>query len=352
MRVAFVSPWTTHRRETPVTRRTRRTARLLAERGHEVTVLCARWWEGHLPAFTHDGVEYRAVGRDTSGGRFGSRLPVALARFDPDVIQVVASPASLVVTTGVAGTLLRTPVVADWWAADDSASGRTRRLAVRAADAVVTPSRTVKTQIREHGAAEAAVHVIPDPVDYDLIRESSVDDRADVVYARDLDADANVESFLLALAELRDRDWRAAVVGDGPARADAEQTARDLRIDDRVAFLGALPVEERVPILKGAHVFAQTATREAFATNLLWALACGCVGIVEYQAGSSAHELVEGRERGYRVTSPQELADEIVAAGEVPHSTVGEAFTDYDEFPVLEQYLDCYRDVLADRGLF
>jgi glycosyltransferase involved in cell wall biosynthesis len=351
MRVAFVSPWTTHRRETPVTRRTRHTARLLAERGHDVTVLCARWWEGHLPAFTHDGVEYRAVSRDDAGGSFGSRLPVALARVDPDVIQVVASPASLVVTTGLVGTLLRTPVVADWWSDDESASERVRRLAVRVADAVVTPSRTVKTQLREHGAAESSVRVIPDPVDYDLIRESPVDDRADVVYARDLDADANVESFLLALAELRDRDWRAAVIGDGPARADAEQTARDLRIDDRVEFLGDLPTDERVPILKGAHVFAQTATREAFATNLLWALACGCVGIVEYQAGSSAHELVEGRERGYRVTSPQELADEIVSASGVEQLTVGEAFTDYDEFPVLEQYLDCYRDVADERGL-
>jgi glycosyltransferase involved in cell wall biosynthesis len=352
MRVAFVSPWTTHRRETPVTRRTRRTARLLSERGHDVTVLCTRWWEGHLRSFTHEGVEYRAVTRDLSAGRFDTRLPVTLARVDPDVIQVVASPASLVCATGVAGTLLRTPVVADWWADDDSDSERLRRLAVRAVDAVATPSRTVKTQIREHGAAESSVRVIPDPVDYDLIRESPTDDRADVVYARDVDADANVESFLLALAELRDRDWRAAVVGDGPARADAEQTARDLRIDDRVEFLGDLPVEERVPILKGAHVFAQTATREAFATNLLWALACGCVGVVEYQAGSSAHELVEGRDRGYRVTSPQELADEIVAASGVPHSTVSEAFTDYDEFHVLEQYLDCYRDVQAEQGLF
>jgi glycosyltransferase involved in cell wall biosynthesis len=352
MRVAFVSPWTTHRRETPVTRRTRRTAGLLAERGHDVTVLCARWWEGHLPTFTHEGVEYRAVARDTATGRFGSRLPIALGRVDPDVIQVVASPARLVVTTAVAGSLLRTPVVADWWRDDDTDSPRARRLAVRAADAVVTPSRTVKTQVREHGAAESAVHVIPEPVDYDLIREAPTDDRADVVYARDLDSDANVESFLLALAELRDRDWRAAVIGDGPARGDAEQTARDLRIDDRVAFLGDLPTAERVPILKGTHVFAQTATREAFATDLLWALACGCVGIVEYQAGSSAHELVEGRERGYRVTSPQELADEIVAAAGVERLSVGEAFTDYDEFPVLERYLDCYRDVQADRGLF
>lgn len=352
MRVAFVSPWTTHRRETPVTRRTRRAARLLAARGHDVTVLCTRWWEGHLRSFTHESVEYRAVTAEDSAGRFDTRLPVALARVDPEVIQVVASPASLVCATGVAGSLLRTPVVADWWADDESDSTRVRRLAVRAVDALVTPSRTVKTQVREHGAAESDVRVIPDPVDYDLIRESPTDDRADVVYARELDDDANVESFLLALAELRDRDWRAAVVGDGPARADAEQTARDLRIDDRVDFLGELPVDERVPILKGAHVFAQTATREAFATNLLWALACGCVGIVEYQAGSSAHELVEGRDRGYRVTSPQELADEIVAASGVEQLTVDDSFADYDEFPVLERYLDCYRDVQAERGLF
>jgi glycosyltransferase involved in cell wall biosynthesis len=125
-------------------------------------------------------------------------------------------------------------------------------------------------------------------------------------------------------------------------------TARDLRIDDRVSFLGDLSRRERVEIFKGTHVVAATATWEAFATELLWALACGCVALVEYQADSSAHELVEGRERGRLVTSPAELADEFVAVGDLPRRTVDPDFAEYDHDPVVDRYVRAYRGLTGE----
>jgi hypothetical protein len=107
-----------------------------------------------------------------------------------------------------------------------------------------------------------------------------------------------------------------------------------------------------VPILKGAHVFAQTATVEPFARGLLWALACGCVGIVEYQARSGAHELVENCDRGVRVTSPQELADEVVAAAAHERATFNEAFAEYDHENVLATYERIYEAERDDYGFF
>jgi glycosyltransferase involved in cell wall biosynthesis len=188
-------------------------------------------------------------------------------------------------------------------------------------------------------------------VDYDRVRAAPVDGRADVVYARRLDDHANVESLLLALAELRGRSWRAAVVGDGPARAEAEAAAADLRIDDRVAFLGDLGLGDLLPVLRGAHVFAATATRDPFASELLWALACGCVGVVEYQSDSAAVELVEGARAGVRVTSPQELADEIAAAADRDHQTIDEGYADHDRPAVFRRLEDCYRGAVERHGL-
>jgi glycosyltransferase involved in cell wall biosynthesis len=352
MDVAFVSMYTTHDRDDGATRRTRQTAELLATRGHDVTVLCSRWWGGDIAEFERDGVTYRAVTDGPMTGTFASKLPFALRSVDPDVVQAAIDPPSQVVAAVTTARLLRVPVVVDWYDASASESRLAYRRAARGADAVVAPSRLVEVQARELGASAESVSVVPGPVDMDLVREAPVDERADLVFARRLDGYANVESFLLALAELRTREWRAAVIGDGPAREDAERMAGDLRIDDRVAFLGDLPVEETVPILKGARVFAQTAIREPFADTLLWALACGCVGIVEYQSASSAHELVENRTRGVRVTSPQELADEIVAATRIPLKTVNEEFAEFDRTPILERYLELYRSLMAQRGLF
>lgn len=351
MRVAFVSLFTTHHGETPARVRTRRTARLLADRGHDVTWLCAAWWEGDHDTFSADGITYRGVVAEPSPTRFAAKLPLALREVDPEVVHAVNSPPGAAVSASAAGTLLRRPVVVDWWADREEDSPASYRRVAGGADAVLAPSRTVKTGVREYGAAGDAVRVVPESIDFDLVESAPVDDRFDVVYSRRLDRHANVETFLLGLAELRDRDWEAAIVGDGPERAAVEQAARDLRIDDRVTFLGETPVEDRVSVFKGAHAIARTATREAFATDLLWALACGCVGLVEYQAGSSAHELVEGRERGRLVTSPQEFATAFVEASERPHRTVDDAFAEYDHDAVLDSYLDCYREAVAEQGL-
>ncbi|QLG63442.1 glycosyltransferase family 4 protein [Halorarum salinum] len=353
MRVAFVSMYTPDHRTGPALGRTRRVAEGLAARDHDAVWLGAKWWEGAVDRFEREGVEYRAVTETPSSGSFRSKLPFALRRVDPDVIHAVNVPPAHAATARTAGRLLRTPVVVDWWERDPEigSSGQYRK-AARKPDVVFTPSETVRTAVREYGAAAEDVRVVPESIDFDLVRDAPVSDEFDVVYRRRLDGDANVGTLLLGLAELRDRDWTAAIVGDGPARGDAERTARDLRIDDRVAFLGDLPPAEFVPILKGTHVFAQTATYEPFATGLLWGLACGCIGIVEYQAGSSAHELVEGLDRGRLVTSPGELADEIVACGGLESKAVDEGFAAYDHDAVLGEYVDLYREVVDGYGLF
>jgi glycosyltransferase involved in cell wall biosynthesis len=247
-----------------------------------------------------------------------------------------------VVAARAGARLARAPLVVDWYG--DDPPGRLRRRAARAGDRVVTPSRLVGTWVRELGATEEQTAVVPEMLDTSLIRSTEPAGEADIVAARHLDARANLESLFLALAELRDRDWTATVIGDGPAREAYEEQVADLRIDDRVEFVGARSREERLARYRAAHVFAHTATWEPFATELLWAMACGCVGIVEYQEDSAAHELVERRERGFRATTPEEVEDAIVDAGDLPEWTVDESFESFDRDAVLERWLECYRD--------
>jgi len=353
VRIAFAAMTTAHHVDDWYARRLQAVAERLAARGHDVTLCCTQWWEGDHPAFDFEGVTYRRVTRERAPRQFVAKLPFVLDRIDSDVIHAATYPHLAAPAARVTGRFQRTPVVGEWWTRpDDETPPWQRRWAARSPGRLLAPSRTVATAARESGADEDAIEVVPDSIDMAGIRSAPVDPRADVVYARRLDDHANVEEFLLALAELRRREWRAAVIGDGPARSDAERTARDLRIDDRIEFLGALNPTEQIPILKGAHVFAQTATWEPFATTLLRALACGCVGVVEYQAASAAHELVEGEPRGALVTSPQELADEIVAAAEMENWTLNEAYAAYDHDAMVDRYVDCYERAVDDYGLF
>ncbi|WP_248515858.1 glycosyltransferase [Salinarchaeum laminariae] len=303
---------------------------------------------------TVDDVTYRAVIADANDQRaFSTWAPLAIRKSKPDVIHAVATRPSTVVASRVGATLARAPVLAEWYDPSlASASDWSTRQALSRPGRIVTPSRLTRRQLLELGATDAKLQVIPNAIDMEQIESVDPDDDGDVVYARRLDEDANLESLFLGLAELRDRGWSATIVGDGPAREEYEQQAKDLRIDDRVTFAGACDREERVAIYRGAHAFAQTARRCVFATELLWALACGCVGIVEYHADSSAHELVEGRERGFRTTNPRETAQAIRDAGNLEQRTLDESFASFDEEAVLEQYESCYETLRDEWGFF
>ncbi|WP_459845903.1 glycosyltransferase family 4 protein [Halolamina salina] len=352
MHVAFVSMETAHSADRRGLERARRTARLLADRGHEVTYLCAQWWGGDaVPTFEHEGIEYRRVTREPAESAFAAKLPAALWRAGADAIHAVHGPPRHVAVAEKVGTMLRTPVLVDWFG-DGAAEPGSQSRAASGGDLVTVPSELIRTRVREYGADDGSVRVVPESIDLETIREAPTDDRFDVVYARRLDEHANVGTLLLALAERRRRDWSAAIIGDGPEREAVETAARELRIDDRITFTGALPERERVSIYKGAHVFAQTASVEPFATELLRALACGCLGVVEYQADSSAHELVEGVDRGRRVTSPEEMAEVITAAGNVPRREYNGAFEKFGHEAVIETYVDCYEEIRAEQGLF
>jgi len=348
MRVSVVARETIHHRETDATRRLASLVDSLVGRGHDVVVHTTRFWDDVPDVIERDDVVYRSVVSDTSARRaFATRLPLSVPKASPDVVHARADR-SAAVWASRGASLARAPTVVEWYGDGETPPKK----ALSAGDVLVTPSQMVRTRAREEGVDGDDVMVVPDSVSMDRIRSVDPGDSVEIVYARRLDEGANLESVLLGLAELRQRDWSATVIGDGPERGDYEQQARDLRIDDRIDFVGSCDRDERISVYRAAHVFCQTATECPFPTELLWAMAAGCVGIVEYHADSAAHELVEGRERGFRTTSKVELAEAIHEAGDMEALSVDDSFETFDADPILETYLDCYRDLLAERGWF
>jgi glycosyltransferase involved in cell wall biosynthesis len=344
MRVAFVAMETTRQADSAGTRRFERIARLLADRGHDVTIFCAQWWDSYEDTWTVDGLRYRGVTLGTALSSFCTRLPALLGAYNPDVVHTRPVPGEQVLAAKVGSRLARAPLFVEWFGDEQLSQSRRTGWAARKPDRIVTPSQLVRTRVREFGATERQTRIVPESIDFDRISSVDPAEGIDVVYAHPLDASANIEDLLLGLAELRERDWSATIIGDGPKREAYEREAADLRIDDRVTFVGACDRDRRLELYRGAHAFVQTAYREHFATELLWGLACGCVGIVEYQAESSAHELIENYDRSYRVTDPQELANAIVDAGEFDEQTEADRWESHDHGVVIEQYLDAFRE--------
>ena len=352
MRVAFVSFETASHRDSETNHRFQTALELLAARGHDVHCYCAKFWAGDASTLEQDGITYHAVVAGLEARKsFLARLPFVLAAAAPDIVHTRAQPSAAVIAASSGATLARAPLVVEWYGDGGIDDDRWTQLAAKRGARLVTPSELVATWVRERGGDGDLVEAIPNPIDLERIQDVSPGERVDVIYARRLDEAANLESLLLALAELRDRDWQATVIGDGPERAMYERLASDLRIDDRISFVGDCSLEERIAAYRGAHVFAQTAEHCVFPTEMLWALAAGCVGIVEYHVDSSAHELVEGWDRGFRTTSEAELADAILAAGDLEYRTFDDRFADYDRSAVAEAYLEQYRTLEEAYGL-
>ncbi|AHG00118.1 glycosyl transferase family 1 [Halostagnicola larsenii XH-48] len=352
MHVAFVSFETLEHRETETNRRFRDVVEGHRDGGHDVHVFCAQFWAGEASVHEREDITYHAVSSGLEArSSFLLRLPFVLASARPDIIHANARPPGQVIAANWGSRLARCPFVLEWYGDDGVAEDRVTRWATSQPDRIVTPSELVGTWVQEIGAETEQVTPIPNQIDIERIRNVSPAEQIEVVYARRLDEGANLESLLLALAEIRQRGWKAVVIGDGPERGRYEGLASDLRIDDRVRFAGELPREERIAVYRGAHVFAQTAERCVFPTEMLWALASGCVGIVEYHADSSAHELVEGWDRGFRTTSEQELTNAIIDAGDLEYRDYDDRFATFDRSAVSDRYLELYRTLQDQSGV-
>ena len=349
MRVAFVSAQTVHHAETEMTARLDRLASAVANRGHEVTCFTSKWWQGNFQEFEHEGLTYRGIGNGSADG-MGTSVKVANAirKADPDVVHAVCGDPRWTNGAKWGASLSGAGFLIDWYdppATTGMLSGWRRNRALKRADYVVTPSQTVETNVRERGVNGRRVRVIPTGIDLEEIKSIPAVESGDIVYSRELDEGANLETLLLALAEFREYDWNASIIGDGPRREQYERQARDLRIDDRVEFLGALPIEERIARFKHAHVYVHTADYTPFAHDLLRALAAGCVSIVEYHEHSSAHELVVHEDRGFTATSPEQLTRRLAAAGDLEQKSFAESFGTFSDEAFLEAYLDLYRSI-------
>src|SRR5206468_12582383 len=86
--------------------------------------------------------------------------------------------------------------------------------------------------------------------------------------------------FLRIVADLRTRhpDIRAAILGDGPLRAELEHAADSLGIRDRVEFLGFHEDTERY--YNRAKVFVLTSAAEGLSVAMMEAMSCGLPAVV------------------------------------------------------------------------
>jgi teichuronic acid biosynthesis glycosyltransferase TuaC len=119
-----------------------------------------------------------------------------------------------------------------------------------------------------------------------------------------------------AMWVLRDRhpDLRYRLIGDGPERDSLAALARQLGLEDRVEFTGALPHEEALKRGRDATVFVMPSTDEAFGVAYVEAMAAGLPAIGS--RGEPGPEDIASLGHGMRLVPP---GDPEALAAEIDH---------------------------------
>ncbi len=208
----------------------------------------------------------------------------------------------------LASLLTRKPLVITTHGTDVEMLRRTRwavplaRFVFARARAITCGSTYLREQLLTLGVADAAqVSVVPMPVnpEFESQKPNAQSQKSDTILtvAR-LSMQKSVNTLIDALAILRDRgsDTRLKVIGDGPERARLEQQVRDLNLQGRVEFLGALPQTGLPQHYASCAIFVLPSIREGMGLVLAEALLCGAPVIATNSGGVT--DIVKDGETG------------------------------------------------------
>jgi len=194
------------------------------------------------------------------------------------------------------------PIEREWWRV------LMRRWLVRKSDGFLAYGSAAREYLVSLGAEPGRIHIAWNTVDTDrflrlpLPRSPLPSEPLRLLTVGYLERRKRVDLALRAVAaSVRRRfDVQLEVAGDGTERAALEQLARELKIADRVRFLGDVPYDALPERYAAAHAFLFPTERDIWGLVLVEAMAAGKACVASVAAGATRDLIVDGA-TGYAV---------------------------------------------------
>jgi glycosyltransferase involved in cell wall biosynthesis len=282
----------------------------IVARGHGVDLLCSGW--ANVPARTTlDGIDiYRVGTRHTYpflAKRFYSRH---LARNDYDVVIEDLNKVPLytpmwdtrklvaLVHHLFGGTVFREaspPLAAAVWLSEQPLGMLYRKVPFQAV------SQSTADDLVRRGIPRNSIRVIYNGVDSQRLTPDASERAAQpvFVYLGRLKKYKRVDTVIRAFASLNLDESTLEIAGTGDYRAQLEGLAQSLHLGDRVKFLGFVPEEQKVHLLRRAWASVLASPKEGWGISNLEAAACGTPVIAANSPG--IRESVIDGETGFLV---------------------------------------------------
>ncbi len=166
----------------------------------------------------------------------------------------------------------------------------------QAAHTVVANSEGLRHQALQ-AFPDIPIDVIPNGIDTDMFRPRphAAGDTSRLVTVARLIPRKGIHLLLEALSKSAYREWRLAIIGDGPERERLSALAKRAGIQAKVEFYGDKDRSEIAEILPGCDLFVLPSLAEGMSNAALEAMACGLPVLLTQTGGSD--ELVKGNGR-------------------------------------------------------
>lgn len=180
------------------------------------------------------------------------------------------------------------------------------------ADAVIVPSTGGVRFVQGMGIPLQRIHLTPYVVDNEwwisqaaqvnrsLVRQQwNIPEEAWVVlYCAKLQPWKRPEDLLHAFAKAAIDNAYLVLAGDGPLRTQLEIAAKNLKVLDKVRFLGFVNQSQLPSVYGSSDVFVLPSDYEPFGVVVNEAMLCGCPVIVSDRVGAG-YDLIQQGETGY-----------------------------------------------------
>ena len=139
------------------------------------------------------------------------------------------------------------------------------------------------------------IDVIPNGIDYEKIKNPEIvrHETPEIVFAGRFVPQKNITQIIKTLAEVRDLNWHATLIGDGQDREMLTGFCEELGLRDRVAFPGWKTPEEVIEIFHHSDILFMPSRSEGLPVTGIQGMASG-LALLLSNAGGNPEIIREG----------------------------------------------------------
>lgn len=175
---------------------------------------------------------------------------------------------------------------------------------LRQADYVIANSRASVAFVKSLSKKDASLiyrgyemeHSFPQN---EIPKQEKIKDTIRILFVGRLIDGKGVADLIGALGKIPFQNFTCLIVGDGPKRKKLERLSKKLVLESRVSFLGHLPHQKVLSLLRTAHIFVNPSYTEGLPTSVVEA-ALARLAIVATNVGGTP-EVITGKNDGFLI---------------------------------------------------